>query len=92
MGLFIINDKEYSIFSNNNYVMDFYNPKQWCKNCVFFGENKNGVYNLCCENYAEISIVSFCGHCDKFSDTEKINLLKRCFLKMEGFKFKNKVI
>ncbi len=91
MGLFDINDKEYSIFSNNNYVMDFYNPKQWCQNCVFFGERKNSVFNLCCENYAEISIVSFCGHCNKFSDTKKINLLKQCLLKMEGFKLKNKV-
>jgi len=91
MSLFNINDKEYSILSNNNYVMDFYNPKQWCRNCVFFGERKNDMYNLCCENWAEISIVSFCGHCDKFSDTEKIKPLKIWLLKMKGFELKNKV-
>ena len=32
MGLFNISDKEYSILSNNNYVMDFYNPENYVYN------------------------------------------------------------
>ena len=86
MGIFYINDKEYSLF-----VTDFYDPKQWCQNCVYYGEKKNCRYNLCCENYWEISIVSFCGHCDKFSTDKKINPLKLWLLKLDGIQLKNKV-
>jgi len=90
MSLLNINDKECELFSDDNYVMDYDDHKQWCQRCVFYGSFKNYNYNLCCENFAEISIVSFCGHCKKFSDTKKINPLKRWFLTMEGFEFKNK--
>ena len=92
MGIITINDKEYSLFDNNNYTADWDNPEQWCKKCVHFGHKKNDVYHLCCENYFELSVVSFCGHCDKFSDSKKINPIKQWLLsKTEGFKFKNKV-
>lgn len=91
MGIININDKENSLFDNNNYVTDFYDPKQWCQRCVYYGEKENCDWHLCCENYLEISVVSFCGHCDKMSDTKKINSLKRWLLESEGFRFKNKV-
>lgn len=92
MGIININDKEYSVFDDSNYVTDFDDHKQWCKHCVYFGHFKNDVYNLCCNNYLEISVVSFCGHCDKFSDTKKINPIKRWLLaNVDGFVFKNKV-
>lgn len=92
MGIININDKEYSLFDNNNYNLDCDNPKQWCLKCVYFGHKKNDLYNLCCENYFELSEVSFCGHCNKFSDSKKINPIKHWLLsKIEGFEFKNKV-
>ena len=92
MGIININDKEYSTFNNNNYVADFGDHKQWCQECVCFGHTRAQPYHLCCENYWEISIVSFCGHCDKFSKDKKINPIKRWLLaNIEGFVFKNKV-
>ena len=85
-------NKKYTNFGKiDNYVDDFYDAKQWCQNCVYFGNFSRAPYWLCAKHYPEISAVAFCGHCDKFSDTKKINLLKRCLLKMEGFQFKNKV-
>ena len=83
--------KEYSVCGNDNYISDFEESEQWCKRCVHFGTIKGNMCCLCSEKYPEITEVSFCGHCDKFSDTKKINLLKRCLLKIEGFEFKNKV-
>ena len=84
-------DKRYTKSAKiDNYVDDYENHEQWCQYCVYFGDSIKNPYWLCAKNCPEISMVSYCGHCDKFSNTEKINLLKRCLLKMEGFQLKNK--
>ena len=77
--------------STDNYTSDGPNCEEWCQNCVHYGEHHSTPYWLCLENVWNISEIAFSGHCDKFSDTKEINLLKRCLLKIEGFKLKNKV-
>ena len=88
----VYENKKYTNFGKiDNYIDDYKNYNQWCKYCVYFGYTPMAPYWLCAKHYPEISTVAYCGHCDKFSNTEKINLLKRCLLKIEGFKLKNKV-
>ena len=85
-------NKKYTNFGKiDNYVEDYENYDQWCQYCVYFGDSRKNPYWLCAKHYPEISMVSNCGHCDRFSNTEKINLLKLCLLKMNGFQLKNKV-
>lgn len=88
--MFYYEDKKYTRSAKiDNYVDEHGDYTQWCQYCVYFGDKPKYPYWLCVKHYPEISIVSYCGHCDKFSDTEKINLLKRCLLKLENFRFKN---
>ena len=85
-------DKKYTVNGErNHYVSDYKNCNEWCQNCVHFGEQHNNPYWLCSESFSEIAHISYCGHCDKFSDNKKINLLKYWLLKLRGFEFKNKV-
>ena len=84
-------DKEYSLFSKNNYVSEYKDYREWCKHCVHFGSIEGNRYWLCSQDCIEITNVSFCGHCDKFSSNKKINFLKRWLLRTKGFQFKNKV-
>lgn len=88
----IITDKKRTVLDNYNYVLTHKNQQELCKNCVFFGsaEVKDPCW-LCAVNYLEIVRVSTLGHCDKFSSNGKIGWLKQLLLKMEGFKFENKV-
>ena len=87
----LYDDKKYTIAAKKyNYVSDYENRTEWCQECVHFGEENKNPYWLCAQNFPEIAHVSYCGHCDKFSNTQKINLLKYCILKMRGFKFQNK--
>lgn len=84
-------DKKYTIAAKKyNYVSDYDDHTGWCRECVHFGEEDMNLHWLCSQNFPEIACVSYCGHCDKFSSTHKINLLKYYMLKMRGFKFQNK--
>ena len=83
-------DKKYTVSAKKyHYTSDYKNYNEWCQNCVHFGERCDNPYWLCSESFPEIAHVSYCGHCDKFSDNKKIGLLKYWLLKMGGFKFKS---
>ena len=75
----------------DNFISDYDNHAQWCENCVYFGSFAGCLYWLCARHYFEITKVGYCGHCDEFSDTKKINPIKYWLLKRNGFQFKNKV-
>jgi len=75
----------------NNYTSHYEDYNEWCQYCVHYCEQCNNPYWLCSESFLCIANVSYCGHCDKFSNNKKINSLKYWLLKMNGFKFKNKV-
>lgn len=86
-------DKKYSLIDaikDDNYIDDFQNQDEWCKKCVYYGTVNYDKHWLCSKHFPELQIISFCGHCDKFSKDKKINLLKYGLLKLCGFKFENK--
>ena len=83
--------KEFTSTSKtDNYVSYCKNPIKRCRNCVYYGTIDGEPYWLCANRWPVITSVSYCGHCDEFSNNKKINLLKYWMAKMQGFKFKNK--
>ena len=76
---------------NNNYVDNYPDETQQCKNCVYFGEFYGHPYWLCAKKTFDIQEISACGHCDAFSNDKKINLLKYGMLKLMRYEFQNKV-
>lgn len=82
-------DIEDSIFNSHKYVDDYYNPDEWCKQCVCYGTMKHNPYWLCAKRWINITEVSYSGHCNQFSKDNKISKFKYWLLKISGFKFKN---
>ena len=79
--------------NTNNYTLDYYDHKEWCQNCIYYGSVPDNKHWLCSESFflEGFSEVTYCGHCDKFTTDKKMFLLKYWWLKFCcGFQFKNK--
>lgn len=86
----IIN-KEFAASGPDNYMPFCTDEEKQCQNCVCFGCFNRGLPWKCVKDYPiKIKQVERYSHCDKFSNTKKINKLKYWLLKIDGFQFKNK--